>query len=210
MRVCPHCKYNNYEGVLFCDDCGQSLAGIPSTATKALEIAVDSSDGKNTWGTSRFDENYAIVMHFRDSGLDPVVIMPHEEITMGRHDATSTTVPTLDLTPYGAYERGVSRMHALVRRGDGLLNLIDLGSVNGTYLNGQRLIPNQPRVLRDGDEIKFSKLVCYVYFKPLQTPKPGATITPPTSTTASSGGPASTLPKRPDLPLSSAKPEYKP
>ena len=97
-------------------------------------------------------------------------------------------------------------MHAVVRRGDGLLNLIDLGSVNGTYLNGQRLIPNQPRVLRDGDEIKFGKLVCYVYFKPLQAPKPNASIIPPTS--AGSSGP--TLPKRPDVPLSSAKTEFKP
>jgi hypothetical protein len=171
MRVCPNCKFNNVEGILFCEDCGQSLAGVPSTNTKALDIVEPNADSKNTWGTSRFGENYAIVLHFRDSGADPVVLMPQDETTLGRYDVNGTTIPTLDLTPYGAYEKGVSLIHSVIRRGDGLLNLIDLGSVNGTYLNGQRLIPNQPRVLRDGDEIKFGKLVCFVYFKSIQPAK---------------------------------------
>ena len=35
---------------------------------------------------------------------------------------------------------------------------------NGTFLNGQRLVPNQPRILRDGDEIRLGHLVLYVRF----------------------------------------------
>ena len=31
---------------------------------------------------------------------------------------------------------------------------MDLGSANATYLNGQKLIPFQARILRDGDELK--------------------------------------------------------
>ena len=46
-----------------------------------------------------------------------------------------------------------------IRRGEDTLTLVDLGSVNGTHLNGQRLVPNQPRVLRDGDEIRLGRLV---------------------------------------------------
>jgi predicted component of type VI protein secretion system len=84
---------------------------------------------------------------------------------LGRSDAGSKTAPTLDLTPYGAQEMGISRQHATIRRTDGMLTLTDLNSVNGTLLNGQRLAPNQPRVLRDGDEIRLGKLVCHVYFK---------------------------------------------
>jgi pSer/pThr/pTyr-binding forkhead associated (FHA) protein len=84
---------------------------------------------------------------------------------LGRADSSSTQVPDLDLTPYGALEKGVSRMHAAIHRSEDTLTLVDMGSVNGTHLNGQRLIPEQPRVLRDGDEIRLGKLVAHIYFK---------------------------------------------
>jgi hypothetical protein len=179
MRVCPTCKYSNFEGVLFCEDCGSPLAGVPSTTTQALDIT-EASEGKQTWGTARFTETSAIVIHFRDSEAAPVMLKPQDETTMGRYDGTSPNVPTLDLTPFGAYEKGVSRMHAAIRRGEGSLNLVDLGSVNGTFLNGQRLIPNRPHIIRDGDEIKFGKLMCHVYFKAL--PKTSLPTPPQPST----------------------------
>jgi pSer/pThr/pTyr-binding forkhead associated (FHA) protein len=53
----------------------------------------------------------------------------------------------------------------VIRRGEDTLTLVDLGSTNGTHLNGQRLIPNQPRVLRDGDEVRLGKLVFHIFFK---------------------------------------------
>jgi pSer/pThr/pTyr-binding forkhead associated (FHA) protein len=93
------------------------------------------------------------------------VFQPRQETILGRLDPASGTAPDLDLTPYGALQGGVSRIHAAIRRGEDTLTLVDLGSVNGTHLNGQRLIPNQPRVLRDGDEIRLGKLVAHVYFK---------------------------------------------
>jgi pSer/pThr/pTyr-binding forkhead associated (FHA) protein len=33
--------------------------------------------------------------------------------------------------------------------------LVDRGSLNGTYVAGQRLLPDVPRLLRDGDEVTF-------------------------------------------------------
>jgi pSer/pThr/pTyr-binding forkhead associated (FHA) protein len=67
--------------------------------------------------------------------------------------------------PFGGADQGVSRRHAEIRRGEDTLTLVDLGSTNGTHLNGQRLIPHQPRVLRDGDEIRMGKLVFHIFFK---------------------------------------------
>jgi pSer/pThr/pTyr-binding forkhead associated (FHA) protein len=87
------------------------------------------------------------------------------EAVLGRADEVSGTSPDLDLTPYNALEKGVSRIHAAIRRGEDTLTLVDLGSVNGTHLNGQRLVPNQPRVLRDGDEIRLGRLVVHIYFR---------------------------------------------
>lgn len=49
---------------------------------------------------------------------------------------------------------GVSRFHARIQRtSKGSLVLSDLGSSNGTYLNGRRL--KQPESLEDGDRIRF-------------------------------------------------------
>lgn len=50
-------------------------------------------------------------------------------------------------------ERRVSRRHALINaREDRKFWLVDLGSGNGTYLNGRRLV--QPAILRDGDSLQ--------------------------------------------------------
>ena len=83
--------------------------------------------------------------------------IPKVQTVLGRADNTSTQKPDLDLTPYGALEKGVSRIHAAICRNDDTLTLVDKGSANGTHLNGQRLVPDQPRVLRDGDEIRLGQ-----------------------------------------------------
>ena len=46
----------------------------------------------------------------------------------------------------------VSRVHASLRRVNGRIELSDLGSRNGTYVNGQRL-DERPRIIEPGDEI---------------------------------------------------------
>lgn len=51
----------------------------------------------------------------------------------------------------------VSRRHASVQRVLGRYTVADLGSTNGTYLNGQRIAKSQE--LKDGDKIKVGELV---------------------------------------------------
>ncbi len=50
-----------------------------------------------------------------------------------------------------------SRLHAELRVAADKLEVVDLGSTNGTFLNGERLAPNLPRSLKPGDEIHFGK-----------------------------------------------------
>lgn len=40
----------------------------------------------------------------------------------------------------------------------------DMGSANSTYLNGQRLMPYEPRILRDNDELRLGRLVIRISF----------------------------------------------
>lgn len=166
MKICPYCAHQNLEGVLFCEDCGQTLTEAANAIlpTKQLQQSPDDLLAKATWGTARFGQNSKMVIHVRDTS-EPVVIQLTKKIVIGRLDPGATQGPDLDLTPFGALEKGVSRHHAAILRGEDTLTLVDLGSVNGTHLNGQRLIPEQPRVLRDGDEVRLGKLVLHIYFK---------------------------------------------
>lgn len=59
-------------------------------------------------------------------------------------------------------DRSVSSRHALVRRVQSWHEVTDLGSTNGTMLNGRRLAPNRPAELHPGDTLQVSESV-FVY-----------------------------------------------
>jgi hypothetical protein len=158
--------HENMEGSLYCDNCGRSLTGdsVPTLPTRKLDSTSGELAARATWGTARFGEDATIIIRIRDVP-EPLVILPSKQTILGRIDQSNTRQPDLDLTPYGGIEKGVSRHHAIISRSEDTLTLIDMGSANGTHLNGQRLVPDQPRLLRDGDEIRLGKLVAHVYFK---------------------------------------------
>jgi pSer/pThr/pTyr-binding forkhead associated (FHA) protein len=166
MRTCPYCATENREGVFFCEECGHPFLGSQEMLATTRLSPEDRPEihGRVTWGTARFDLDASIVIRVRDFA-EPINLRAKEEILLGRSDFQSTAGVDLDMAPFGAAEQGVSRRHAIIRRGENTLTLEDLGSTNGTHLNGQRLIPNQPRVLRDGDEIRMGRLVFHIFFK---------------------------------------------
>ncbi|MDW8072098.1 MAG: FHA domain-containing protein [Anaerolineae bacterium] len=81
-----------------------------------------------------------------------------KKLVIGRSDPTRRVFPEIDLAPYGALERGVSRRHARLSSRRGLIVIEDLASINGTYLNGRRLTPYLPEVVRDGDQLQVGSL----------------------------------------------------
>ncbi len=168
MIICPHCGTPNREGLLFCEECGKNLnkssKADPTLPTRQFEQMPSELAAKATWGTAKFGHGSTVLIHVRDA-VEPIVLQPARRIVLGRKDQSSPSQPDIDLTQYGAMEKGVSRIHAAVDRSEDTLTIVDMGSSNGTHLNGQRLGPDQPRVLRDGDEIRLGKLVAHIYFK---------------------------------------------
>jgi len=72
---------------------------------------------------------------------------------IGRYDPVTGTRPEIDLTQVDI-NRSVSRRHARLALQDGAYHLIEeVGALNGTSVNGNRLTPGKPQALASGDRI---------------------------------------------------------
>lgn len=105
------------------------------------------------------------VIEFRVAGTAATIqAQVHEEMLIGRADATRGIYPAVDLGPHGGQTRGVSRQHAMIVVSNNKINIRDLGSLNGTRINGALLAPNEDYRLRHGDEIEVGQIKLQVRF----------------------------------------------
>jgi pSer/pThr/pTyr-binding forkhead associated (FHA) protein len=95
-----------------------------------------------------------------DSGqvIARIVVQPGVGYVLGRSDENSPYVPDIDLAGLDALAYGVSRRHAALVLFRGGLHVVDLHSVNGTYVNEQRLRPEEPHVLHANDQLRLGTL----------------------------------------------------
>ncbi len=78
-----------------------------------------------------------------------------DEMTVGRPDPVTGISPDLDLSPHDT-ERSLSRRHAKVARSGNEVSVREeIGTANGTFVNGKRLQTGVPVQLADGDEVSF-------------------------------------------------------
>lgn len=89
----------------------------------------------------------------------PLIVDVSERVTLGRRSPNDTTVePTIALNRFDAFNRGVSRIHAVLYFENDKLMLVDEYSTNGTWVNGRKVDPMQPTALVHGDEIRLARL----------------------------------------------------
>lgn len=176
MQQCPNCGHQNRAGVVYCENCGASLFGKMPLDTKSLgttisddqpETGIDSSvlTDVKVQGISSFTPGDMLRLEIEGSP-EPVLFEPKAEAVFGRRDPATGAIPDIDLTPFAGYRMGVSRRHAAIRQNsEQSLDLWDLGSSNGTYLNGQRLSAHRPYRLHNGDEIRLGQMLIRVSFE---------------------------------------------
>ena len=80
-----------------------------------------------------------------NKGIDGISMIPI--------DASSVIAGNSDAVDIKLENRFVSRRHFQVRFDSDVFYISDLGSTNGTYLNGNKLNPNEEQILRDGDMV---------------------------------------------------------
>lgn len=151
-------------------DIGNTTNDLAQAAMEAMRLAQEEQARKAAEAASQADST-AIFTDTTKLRIDvsesasPLVVDVVGEMVVGRGDNATDYRPEIDMTPYGAYRLGLSRRHAILKRDGDSLYLVDLGSRNGTLLNGQKLSPDEPQQLRDGDEIRLGNLTFQVAFQ---------------------------------------------
>jgi hypothetical protein len=174
MIICPSCQHKEISGALFCSQCGAQLV---STSDPNLSLGLQQKTpmpetSSNTKGRPHSESTphmlsteASISIQLVESG-QILPLADRNEFSLGRVAEGQPITPDIDLTPYKAYENGVSRLHALLKLTKDQVSILDLGSSNGTHVNGNRLVPSVECPLKHGDMIHLGKLKIQILFNP--------------------------------------------
>jgi len=133
--ACPRCGQLNTPDSNFCSVCGAEMPGDSASESTATHPVVGGPDG---------GEGSPMMVVTRGSNAGSKFAIVSDVTSIGRHPESSIFLD--DVT--------VSRRHAEVRRRGGAFFLADVGSLNGTYVGGERA---EEVALAEGDQIQIGK-----------------------------------------------------
>lgn len=161
MIECPNCKHQELPGALFCSECGAQLVNVSELITHKFEGDITDKVAQALQAAPQAPmppaTDVAVSLYIIESGE----VLPLEgkpEYTLGRSIEGQPLVPDVDLASFHAYENGVSRIHASLTLGKQHAILTDLGSANGTRLNGLKLTPHESYPIKHGDILTLGRL----------------------------------------------------
>jgi hypothetical protein len=187
MTQCQTCHATFVTNTIFCAECGAYLPEPKELRTEPIEASqipwTEDEASLFATDTDLLDPDLLTIRlrispcncpqnepndkegHVRE--LQITLIKP---IRLGRVDPKEGIYPEVDLTD--AKQHGVSREHACIYRRGHAVEVEDLGSINGTLLNGSRLSPYKPTSLHDGDQLQLGNLSIEVSFDVHPTRRP--------------------------------------
>jgi hypothetical protein len=171
-KICPVCRSRNEPEAILCIHCGATLDDPfdPEHNTKTTDMQALTPEMIEEWlseNTKKAVVPDSGIAFYVDGHSMPAYIDPEGDFVVGRKVGTTSDL-LLDLAPFGGYSLGVSRRHIIIRRTGDVCEVRDLGSVNGTWLNEERLVPHQSYPLPSGSHLRLGRmrlLVLYVPFK---------------------------------------------
>jgi pSer/pThr/pTyr-binding forkhead associated (FHA) protein len=139
---CPSCGHENPLSANFCSSCGTDLMpGGEHHTTMSVSLGDDSASEDIEVELGELDPGVGMLVVTRGPNSGSKFALDQPLVTAGRHPDSDIFLD--DIT--------VSRRHAEIRHADDGYHLVDVGSLNGTYLNRQRV---EDAVLHDGDELQ--------------------------------------------------------
>jgi hypothetical protein len=159
---CTTCITEYADGSLGCLCCGLLLEKSSAVNTRSSVYPTPSTEvGGHIVHVGKLPEQ-GVAIYVAES-QEPLIVKLNDRLTLGRRK--DVPVPDLvDLTPFDAYRLGVSRNHAGLVYKDSKIYLHDIGSVNGSWLNGQRLKPYELYLLPSGAAVSLGQLTIYIYY----------------------------------------------
>jgi len=145
----------------------------PGARTKTTNMPAVVLESIKDWSvdhTAVPDHGIAVYI---EGEFSPVYRDSKKEFVIGRKAGTTSLLSEsmLDLAPRGGYAQGISRRHAVIQRTEHGYEILDLGSVNGTWLNDERLTPHKNYPLVSGSHLRVGSMRLFVLYHPLTETK---------------------------------------
>ncbi len=145
---CNQCGHRNPQGARFCSSCGSPLEPLREDHTVTFTLGEpvgEAGDDEVQVTLDELHDRAALLVVKRGPNAGSRFVLEHEVTTLGRHPESEIFLD--DIT--------VSRRHAEIVRGEAGYVIRDVGSLNGTYLNRERIEQEAP--LAPGDEVQIGK-----------------------------------------------------
>ena len=145
--TCTACGHHNDVGANYCSSCGERVGGRaddPTEAMTALAPHPDQGDPEHLADRQGFDTTTGILVVNEGPKAGSRYALDAEVVRAGRHPDSDIFLD--DVT--------VSRRHVELTNDHGVYTARDVGSLNGTYLNRERIETAQ---LLDGDELQIGR-----------------------------------------------------
>jgi pSer/pThr/pTyr-binding forkhead associated (FHA) protein len=164
VPYCTNCGKANPDDARFCSQCGTALATAGTDSTATISIGGDRSEISSDRQLNPVDAaavdalpvGSALLVVQRGPGAGSRFLLDKDVVTAGRHADSEIFLD--DVT--------VSRRHATFTRHEGSFSVADAGSLNGTYVNRDRI---DTVVLKDTDEVQIGKYR-HVFFQGHESP----------------------------------------
>jgi pSer/pThr/pTyr-binding forkhead associated (FHA) protein len=153
MQTCSHCGNQNTDDAKFCSQCGHSLEPAPVETTATISFGGPTkTDGDERAILNEADAaaadalpaGSALLIVQRGPGAGSRYLLDTDVVSAGRHPESDIFLD--DIT--------VSRRHVEFHRTEGTYRVHDVGSLNGTYVNRDRI---DDALLQNGDEVRIGK-----------------------------------------------------
>ena len=147
--VCRNCGHRNPEDAHFCANCGSPLQEDTTISFTPIQVDEDVAE-EAPLPQSELERGQALLVVQRGPNAGSKFLVDKDLTTAGRHPESDIFLD--DVT--------VSRRHAEFHRRDGSFFVRDVGSLNGTYVNRQRVDEAE---LANGDELQIGKFKLTFY-----------------------------------------------
>jgi pSer/pThr/pTyr-binding forkhead associated (FHA) protein len=153
MQTCSQCGNQNTDGARFCSQCGQPLEPAPTDATATITFGAPTGKADDdrailneadAAAADALPAGSALLIVQRGPGAGSRYLLDTDVVSAGRHPESDIFLD--DIT--------VSRRHVEFHRTEGSYRVHDVGSLNGTYVNRDRI---DDALLQNGDEVRIGK-----------------------------------------------------